>query len=227
MPKASAPRRTIWREAEAPDCRKKATRAIPGACYEKERAVDSSLPPKRNGLLILPSSFAQAITEPVSEMEPISAPAAVTARMSALGEFRVPKLNRGHRCCRTAAHAVIERDHLRHRGHFDPAAQRAQPPPSAIAATARIRLTRQDAGGRSLPRRRPPEAHCDRDHHSEACHDLMPDSAVTGDDMRFRPKMKRGQRQRARLVQQCAVQTSHFLPSPLDLNMEAFRSVTT
>ena len=83
--------------------------------------------------MILPSSLAQAISEPDSEIAPISAPTIVTTSgTSCVLGVRAQQLDRRDRRRRAAAHAVVQRDHLRHRGHRDALAlHQAQPVPSA------------------------------------------------------------------------------------------------
>ena len=87
-------------------------------------------PLTRSGLLMTPSSLAQAISEPDSDTAPISAPSSVTMSWVVPCGLAAEQLDRGDRAGRAAAHAVVERDHLRHGRHRD---LLAAPPGDAAA----------------------------------------------------------------------------------------------
>ena len=87
-------------------------------------------PCTRRGFLMTPSSLAQAISEPDSDTAPISAPSRVTHELGDAVGPAAEQLDRGDRAGRAAAHAVVDRHHLRHGGHGDLACRE----PGAAAA---------------------------------------------------------------------------------------------
>jgi hypothetical protein len=142
---------------------------------------------KRIGLVIQPCSLANAIMLPEKDTEPIRPPS--TARKPTVsGMLGCPCRGRPRDAAGgAAAHAVVERDHLRHVGHRDPLAG----PPGHAAADGDAEDDQQDVAQPDRPGQKkvtivastmPQPAQ------------TMPPRAVFGELMRFRPTMNRTRR---------------------------------
>ena len=76
-------------------------------------------PPKRTDFVIKPCNFAKAIRLPLNDTEPMKPPMVAMVRCVMLCSLPPIQRNRGDGGRGAAAHAVVQRDHLRHIGHGD------------------------------------------------------------------------------------------------------------
>ena len=182
-----------------------------------------------------PWSLPKAISEPEKLTAPMKAPAAASevttgpcvGRGGRIGRGHAEQLDRRDRGRGAAAHAVVERDHLRHVGHRDDA-----PRPPGEAAADRDRREHQ----REIPHAGIEEAHQRADQHAEAgdddaaprrdrrAHGLQAHDEEEGDQ-----QVAEVDRERRDVVRYQALHQadSFFFFCPLALNIWSMRSVTT
>ena len=152
-------------------------------------------PPNRTDFVIRPWSFANAIRLPLKDTEPMKPPMGRHGEMNeVLLRAAIQLDGRNGRGC-AAAHAVVERDHLRHVGHGDALA--AHPGDDAADADGgehqdeiELRGSHEKASVASVASSMPTPAQ------------RTPLTAVTGELMRFSPRMNERSRDEIRQLRQ-------------------------